>query len=113
MNWSNIWPAGAAIAAVGTLILFLWQQFRAVRQQNAEQLAKQEEQRARDEEFKLDWNGAAARPGVPAQPGVMARLEKIEHNTSSLPERVSALEGRMSKTEGVLDAHVAGHLPPV
>lgn len=29
-----------------------------------------------------DWRGTEARPGVPRRPGVMERLEKIEHDVS-------------------------------
>jgi hypothetical protein len=33
----------------------------------------------RVDEFIDDWNGTEERPGHPARPGVMARLEWIEH----------------------------------
>lgn len=32
-----------------------------------------------------DWNGEAARPGVPRRPGVMERLEQIEEKLNTMP----------------------------
>lgn len=117
MNWSNTWAAVGSLTGLGMLILgaaaAIVRGFRTIKAQNAEQLRRQDEERQQRELFERDWNGIAARPGVPAQPGVVERLSKIEGNTASLPDRVTALEVRLTKTEGVLDAHVAGHHPLV
>lgn len=49
------------------------------------------------DDFKGDWYGQPARPGRPAQPGVMERLGKIEAAIAdtSLFSRVGELERRM------------------
>lgn len=118
-NWDSRWQAVGAFVALATLALLVWQQLRAIRKQNAEQLRKQEEQRRRDEEFKLDWNGSSARPGVPAIPGVMERLRALQENTSTLPDRMTAVERRMDSSEvdraemrARLDDHIKLHQYP-
>lgn len=117
-HWDSLWTAGAAVAALGSLGLLVWQQLRSIKRQNEEQLRRQTEQRQRDDEFKLDWNGAPARPGVQAVPGVMARLQNIESNTASLPDRMTAVERRLDRSEADrvelhtrLDDHIKLHPP--
>lgn len=117
-HWDSLWTAGAAVAGLGSLGLLVWQQLRSIKRQNEEQLRRQQEQRKRDEEFRIDWNGAPARPGVQAVPGVMARLQNIESNTASLPDRMTAVERRMDRSEADrvelhtrLDDHIKMHPP--
>lgn len=115
MSWSTTWAAVGSIAGLGALILAatiaIIKGFHTIKGQNAEQLRHQEEERQKRELFERDWNGIAARAGVPAQPGVIERLGKIEINTGSVTDRVTALEARATKTESIIEAHIAGHIP--
>jgi Tfp pilus assembly protein PilN len=91
--WATTWIAVGSLAAVAALILSVMIRILAhVTRQNDRQIQLQTEQQQRDNMFKEDWYGKPARPGVPPTPGVMERLSKIEHNTSSLPDRVLKLE---------------------
>jgi hypothetical protein len=49
-----------------------------------------------NDEFREDWYGRSARPGVAAQPGVMERLGRIEHSVAdkTLAIRLDGLEKR-------------------
>lgn len=101
MDASTFWTAtGAATGAILALL--------AMTQLVARPLRKLVRDNA---EFREDWYGQPARPGVAAQSGVMERLSRIEGNTTSLPDRVSALEGRQAQTEHLINAHIAGHPP--
>lgn len=54
-------------------------------------------------DFIDDWNGEGARPGVPARPGVMARLASIEEQTAVLPavqQRIAAVEHELKPNSG-------------
>jgi hypothetical protein len=95
--WTATAAAAGAILAVLAVTQFVGRPLRKLVRDNAE--------------FREDWYGQSARPGVAAQPGVMERLARIEGNTTSLPDRVSALEGRQTQTEHVINAHLAGHPP--
>ena len=113
MNWPNIWAGLGAVAGVGTLILAatiaMGRWLRRISEQNAEQLR-------RDDEFKADWYGRPARPGVIRELGVMERLSNIEHNTATLPDRVAKVESRQDqlevqqmRTDQRLDDHLKTH----
>lgn len=115
MNWAALWTAVASLAAAATVIVailaMVLARLKEIRAQNTTQLVKQEEQRRREDEFRVDWYGSTARPGVPAEPGVMERLGRIESNTSSLPDRMAAVEGRLTHVESTVTDHlVKGHV---
>lgn len=67
-----------------------------------------------NDEFREDWYGQPARPGRPAEPGVMERLVRIEkelhpNGGGSLRDAINGLAVR-------LDDHIRGHQaqqPPV
>lgn len=46
------------------------------------------------DEFADDWNGTPGRAGVPARPGVMARLDRIEHHTGMVAHEVQTNGGQ-------------------
>lgn len=57
------------------------------------------------DEFMADWNGAVARAGYAARPGVMERLERIEHELkpnsgSSLRDAVNRIENNVTPPSG-------------
>lgn len=60
------------------------------------------------ENFMKDWAGEEARPGHPAVPGVMERLQKIEgelkHNGgSSMKDAVKRIEKKLDEIDTRLD----------
>lgn len=114
MNWSLFWTGLGSVAAVLAVFVAIgvWVagRLKEIREQNRQQLAKQDEQRQREDEFRRDWYGTPARPGVPPESGVMERLGRIESNTSSLPDRMAAAEGRLVHLETALTDHIVkGH----
>ena len=71
-----------------------------------------EEQRAerirQQDEFLRDWNGEPKRPGHASSPGVMERLQKIEHelkhnNGSSIKDAVKRIEQKLHLIDERLD----------
>lgn len=84
---------GGAAAALLALIALLSYLIRPIRRLSD-----------RMEVFHTDWYGQAARPGVPARPGVVERLANIEgemkaNGGSSLRDAVNRLE-RMVADQG-------------
>lgn len=86
-----------------------------IKAQNAEQLRRQSD-------FEDDWYGVADRPGVPGRPGAMVRLQTIETQTKSMPDRMKALEDEQAAQRTEL-ANIRtwqndhqqmqhGHMPP-
>lgn len=61
----------------------------AIAAQNAEQLRRQSD-------FEDDWYGVADRPGVPGRPGAMVRLQTIETQTKSMPDRMISIEAEQA-----------------
>lgn len=65
-------------------------------------------------DFLEDWTGTEERPGVPARPGVMVRLQVIEdqlhadHGTT-LRDAVNRVEHGVRRVEDSLAAHLAEH----
>jgi hypothetical protein len=58
---------------------------------------------ATGDDFRDDWRGSPARPGVAARPGVMERMATIEGQTGQIPrlvERVEAIEHEMHPNGG-------------
>lgn len=49
------------------------------------------------DEFAEDWNGTPPRRGVPARPGVMERLDRIEHELH--PNSGSSLRDAVDRVE--------------
>lgn len=104
MDTSSWWPAvGALAGAVTTLAglgVLIARMLRHITNQNDVQLKQ-------NDEFRADWYGRPARPGVPSESGVMERLGSIEAKVDALPDRVTRVEQR-------LDDHVRLHggLPP-
>lgn len=115
--WATLWIAVGSVAAFGTLVLTAMLRITShISRQNERQLQMQTEQKERDSMFRLDWYGQPARPGVPSSPGVMERLSTIEHNTSSLPDRVAQTERdltigrhRMELLEKKFEEHTRTH----
>lgn len=57
----------------------------------------------RVDDFMDDWGGESARPGVPRRPGVMERLDWIEHQLKpnsgeSLRDAVNRIETQLNST---------------
>lgn len=62
-------------------------------------------------EFRVDWYGTAARPGVDREPGVMERLKTIEGELK--PNGGGSLRDAVNRLERRLDDHLRAHgLPP-
>ncbi|MES9587830.1 MULTISPECIES: hypothetical protein [unclassified Streptomyces] len=81
-----IWSVAAAAIAAG--LGLLWRITRGVRRIVS-----------RVDEFIDDWQGTPARSGVPSRPGVMERLDRIEHELhpnsgSSLRDAVDRVDAR-------------------
>lgn len=75
-----IWCAAAAVVAGG--ITVIWRATRSVRRLGH-----------RVDNFIDDWHGTAPRPGVPARPGVMERLDRIEHHVGLVAHEVRPNSG--------------------
>jgi hypothetical protein len=56
-------------------------------------------------EFLDDWAGELGRPGVPARLGVMARIERIEHQVH--PNSGGSLRDAVDATRSLLEEHLA------
>lgn len=69
------WAGGGV--AVATMLALAVKAFRGVR---------------RVSHFLDDWFGEESRPGVPARPGVMERLDSVEQDVASIKVRVG-MEG--------------------
>lgn len=50
--------------------------------------------------FVDDWIGEPARDGIPARPGVMARLENIESDAAATNQRVGRIEHELKPNGG-------------
>ena len=48
-------------------------------------------------QFHRDWNGEAARPGVPARPGVMERLSMTENVLSVVVTDIADIKQKVNK----------------
>lgn len=86
--WATLGPAIALVLAGA------WRLFRSIRRVAV-----------RIDEFMDDWAGQPARPGVHRRPGVMERLERIEHELKpnsgeSLRDAVNRIEAQVSDTSG-------------
>lgn len=64
----------AALAAILTLAGLLWRGWRTLWREVIEPFR----------EFLSDWRGEPAREGVPERPGVMRRLERVEHRLDTV-----------------------------
>lgn len=88
--WTAVGAGAGAILAMLAVAQLVGKPLRKLARQN--------------DEFREDWYGRPARPGVPAEPGVMERLSNIEHKVDNLPDRVTRVEQR-------LDDHIRAHMP--
>lgn len=84
--WCAVAPAAAAVIAV---LLRLLMGIRRMA--------------SRVDDFMDDWGGEAGRPGVSRRPGVMERLEWIEHQLrpnsgESLRDAVNRIEDQLNST---------------
>lgn len=52
------------------------------------------------EQYLADWYGEPDRPGVPARPGVLVRLQKAEEGLVGIGERLERLEHEMQPNSG-------------
>lgn len=59
----------------------------------------------RTRDFLDDWGGEPARPGVPERLGVMARLDRIEHELH--PNSGKSLRDQTNRLEHALTEHLA------
>ncbi|GAA5048138.1 hypothetical protein HNP84_000235 [Thermocatellispora tengchongensis] len=72
------------------------------------------------DDFLDDWRGEPPRPGVPARPGVMERLERVEQEVvavrhevttndgSSLKDAVKRVETKLGEVKKTLGTHLEG-----
>lgn len=99
-NWGLILTGIGAFTGFGLLLLavgkIIVNRIEVTRKQNDALLLEQRR-------FKSVWEGEPAQPGVPARPGVPERLERIENNTSGLPDRMVAAESRLGKQDERMD----------
>ncbi|MGN6607955.1 MAG: hypothetical protein ACTHMS_13210 [Jatrophihabitans sp.] len=72
---------------------------------------------ARVRRFLDDYEGTPARPGIPERPGVMTRLQSIDHRLANgdlrfeaLDERNTLLDQRHARVDAIL-AHLAEEMP--
>lgn len=84
--WCTVGPAVAAVLALA------WRLLVGIRRLVI-----------RIDDFMDDWGGEAARPGVPRRPGVMERLDYIEHQLKpnsgeSLRDAVNRIENQLNTT---------------
>ncbi|MEV4749089.1 hypothetical protein AB0K21_22145 [Streptosporangium sp. NPDC049248] len=91
------------IGIVGTAIVLIWKAAAGT-------LARLR----RISHFLDDWNGEAARPGVPYRPGFPDRLQQIEaelrpNHGSSLRDVVDRLERSVRRVEDGLATHLDQH----
>jgi hypothetical protein len=63
-----------------------------------------------NDEFREDWYGQPARPGRPAEPGVMERLSGIEHELRA--DGGGSLRDAVNQVAVRLDDHIRSHQPP-
>lgn len=66
------------------------------------------------DDLRDDWRGRPARPGVPAQPGVLERLKLIEaelrpNHGSSLRDAIDRTERRVMAVETQVGDHLTEH----
>lgn len=54
----------------------------------------------RFDDFLEDWNGTAARPGVPAKPGVMERLSQQDEALRCIDDRLVTVEVEINPNSG-------------
>lgn len=86
MDAANAWLAlGAAVVVVGGGVVALIRWLR----HHLGGLA----------DFIADWHGESARPGVPARPGVMERLARIEDRAAGIEDRAAGIEDRLTSVE--------------
>lgn len=52
------------------------------------------------EQYLADWYGEPDRPGVPARPGVLVRLQKAEEGIVGIGDRLGRLEHEMQPNSG-------------
>ncbi|MXM67086.1 hypothetical protein GR925_27565 [Streptomyces sp. HUCO-GS316] len=52
------------------------------------------------EQYLTDWYGEPDRPGVPARPGVLVRLQRAEEGLAGIGERLGRLEHEMQPNSG-------------
>ncbi|GAB3224083.1 hypothetical protein GCM10027447_12320 [Glycomyces halotolerans] len=86
--------AAAAIVALGAAATVLWKLGRGV-----VRLLRQVRT------FLEDWNGEPERPGVPARPGVLERLERLDAQVH--PNSGSSLRDAVDETRQLLRGHIA------
>ncbi|MDG4832438.1 hypothetical protein O7627_24465 [Solwaraspora sp. WMMD1047] len=60
-----------------------------------------------NDEFRVDWYGAPARPGRAPIPGVPERLARIEAELQ--PDHGSSLRDAVNRVEARLSEHINGH----
>lgn len=83
--WCTVGPAVAAVLALA------WRLLVGIRRLVI-----------RIDDFMDDWGGEAARPGVPRRPGVMERLDYIEHQLK--PNSGESLRDAVNRIENQLNA---------
>lgn len=86
--------AAGAIVALGAAATVLWKLGRGV-----VRLLRQVRT------FLEDWNGEPERPGVPARPGVLERLERLDAQVH--PNSGSSLRDAVDETRQLLRDHIS------
>lgn len=85
-----LYYAVAIVGGIGGMLLAFWK------------LIWPAMKRIRD--FLTDWEGEDARPGVPARPGMMMRMETVEFDISSIKDEINPDHGNSMKDQ-INDLH--------
>ena len=97
-----------SLGAIVAVVVGIQQFSTSAREAKKNKEAERAERIRQQDQFLRDWNGEQQRPGHPKAPGVMERLEKIEHelkhnNGSSIKDAVKRIEQKLHTIDERLD----------